>query len=328
MRFNETDAAMHNQMDFVPRERRMDVWKVIIAFVATVFLIIISVYSPLFKGMESFGPLLAILAIIILCLFVVYRKQVNLDLVMSTEYQNMIFAQALTQGYSFTFIVQRDGSLVYTSEGLSDIFPDFSHSQSRSLAGIFEHHAIRQTDRERIMGAIHSGSGEHLIFPIIDKKNEKKDYIITVEPIQRPSGFSIIRGREYLGKRTGSQMMPDILSSTTIDKLDRLLSTTPTAMYTTDTYGRLEYVNPALEHILGYEPGQILELKLSIQHIVFSMGSHVLTEESSLVDYAGSATIVQNHGVQRQHTLVQYVTRDSNGKVVGATGSIFPISVG
>jgi PAS domain S-box-containing protein len=245
-----------------------------------------------------------------------------LDLVLSTEYQNLLFAQALSVGSSFLLIVRRDGTIVHASEGLADVIPNFNYAQAQALEGLFVLGTVRKTDRERIMGAIHSNTRETLVFPIIAQYQPAKDYILTVEPMPRPAGFSVVRGREYLGQRAGLQRLPDSLSATSMDQLEHLLCTTDVAHFTTDAYGRFEYVNPAFERLLGYEAGEILESKLSLHHVVFSLGSIAVTEEYSLGDYHGSATVVDKNGTRYASTLHQTVVRNAQGKTQGATGTL------
>lgn len=327
MRFSEIDSMTPNQLDFVPRERRNQVSKLIVAFVATMLLVFVSAYMPIFSHMDIYAPLLAILLVALLCLYTVYRNQVNLDLVMATEYQNMLFSEAASLGSTFCMFVKRDGTIVHANDGLTNVFPAFNYGEARALEGIFEQGVIRKVDRERIMGAIRSGTADHLIFPILDRYQDKKDYILTVEPLTRPAGFSVVRGREYLGQRAGTQKLPDMLRSTTVDKLDYMLSTTSVALYTTDAYGRFEYVNPAFELMFDYEPGSIIDSKLSLHHLVFSMGEQVVTEESTLHDYSGEATLIQRNGARLKLNLTQSVMRDANGKPVSATGTILPVTL-
>jgi PAS domain S-box-containing protein len=322
MRFNELDSFMHDQMDFVPRERRNHIWRVIIAFSLTIVLVFVSGYTPLFNKMEVYTPLIAIVLVAILCMYVVYRKQISLDLVMSTEYQNMLFAQALSVGSSFCLIVRRDGTILHASEGMGTVFPQFDYAQSKALEGVFEQGMVRKNDRERIMSAIYASTQDRLIFSIVSQYEAKKDYIITVEPLPRPSGFSVVRGREYLGQRSGLQLMPDALSATSVDKLDHMLATTNIAHYTTDHFGRIEYANPAFERVFGYSPGTMVERKLSLHHIIFSMGSTLLTEEYSLHDFVGEAVLLNQQGTRLKGMIQQSILRDDAGKVIGATGTI------
>jgi PAS domain S-box-containing protein len=322
MRFSEMDTLLPNQYDFVPRERRWHIWQVIVAFALAIALIFIAAYAPFFKALGFYSPVAVVLVITALCLYVVYRKQINLDLVMSTEYQNMLFAQAFRVGSSFAMIVRRDGTILHADESMSTIFPRYHFNESQALETIFGQGVVRTVDRERVMGAIRSATSDHLIFPITDEQGIEKNYILTVDPLPRPSGFCLLRGREYLGQRAGSELLPDILRSTSIDKLDHLLTTTHIAHYTTDAYGRLEYVNPALERLCGYEDGEILSTKLALHHLIFSLGEQAITEEYIPQAHIGKAVLVAKRG-QHLHGMVQQsVLRDAQGKLVGATGTV------
>lgn len=323
MRYNEMESTPSDQLDFVPRERKGHIRSIVIAFVLIIALVFIAGYAPLFRGMEAYTPLAAMLLLAFLCFYVAYRNQVNLDLVMSAEYQNMLFTQAFSLGTSFAMIVRRDGTIVHASDGMSDVFPRFDYAQSQALEGVFEQGIVRRTDRERIMGAIHSGANDRLIFPILNHYQEKKDYIITVEPMVRPAGYSLVRGREYLGQRSGLQLMPDALRSTSVDKLDHMLATTDVALYTTDNFGRFEYVNPAFERLFGYEAGEIIESKLSMHHLIFSLGATTVTEEYSLHDFIGDAVIVHKMGSRMGVHTRQSIIRDASGKIIGASGTIY-----
>jgi PAS domain S-box-containing protein len=322
MRFNTMDSIRPDQLDFVPRERRSRVFRVIMAFAVISALIFILAYAPALSHYAAYTPLIAILLMAILCLYVVYHEQIILDLVLSTEYQNMLFAQALSLGSSFLMIVRRDGTIVHASDGLADILPNFDYAQSQALDGLFTLGTVRKTDRERIMSAIYSNTPEHLVFPIIAQYQAPKDYIITVEPMARPTGFSMVRGREYLGQQKSLLRLPDSLSATSMDKIEHLLATTNVGHFTTDAYGRFEYVNPAFEAVLGYANGEIVESKLSLHHLFFSFGAFALTEEYHLGDYAGSATMLSKNGDRTTIEMRQLVVRNAQSKMMGATGTI------
>lgn len=322
MRFSEIDELVPDQLDFVPRERRNQMSLLVIAFVTTMAVIFIAAYAPVIRDMNLYTPIITIVAIAALCLYVVYSKQLNLDLVMSTEYQNLMFAQAVRVGCDFCMFVRRDGTIIYASDGMNSVFPSYDYAEAQALDGVFELAAVRQVDRERILGAIRSNSNDNLIFPIPAAAGGNKNYVLTVEPLPRPAGFSVVRGREYLGVRTGSQLLPDILRSTSVDKLDHMLATTPAALYTTDPFGRFEYVNPALEKMLGYAPGGIIDGKLSLHHLLFSLGEQVITEEYALSDYTGQAVLLRRGSGRVGAALHQQVLRDAQGKVIGATGTL------
>ena len=322
MRFHEIDSLKPDQLDFIPRERRNEITKLVVGFGAAIVLLLVALLMPHSGGIASYAPALAILIVVILGAYVIIQKQLGLDLLMSNEYQNMLLAQAFAAGAGFGLIVRRDGTIVHASDGMDKIFPSFDYAQAQALDGVFEQGLVRKTDRERIMGAIYSCTSESLVFPIIAPYQETKEYVITVEPMQRPSGFSIVRGREYLGKRAGLQLMPDALSLTSIDKLEHMLGTTTVPHFTTDAFGRIEYANPAFDHTFGYDVGEIIESKLSLHHLIFSMGETLVTEEYTLHDFYGHAELIRKDGGRTKATLQQHLLRDANGKSLGATGTL------
>ena len=319
MRFDTMDAVQADQFDFVPRERQGQIRRLITAFVAAGVLILLLAYLPALSPLSNYAPLVAVLLLAILCLIAATRSQRDLDLVTSNEFQNLLYAQALAVGASFVLLVRRDGTIVHASDGIGSVFPNFNYATSQALEGMFQEGTVRKADRERILASLHSGNIEHLIFPVVNQYAAKKDYIITVEPLPRPSGFCIVRVREYHGKRGG--LLPDALRGTSVDKLDHLLGTTAIAHYTTDQYGRFEYVNPAFERLFGYAPHEIIDSKLALHHLYFSLGQQLLTEEYTVSEYTGSATIVTQSG-RKQAEMQQHVIRDASGKVIGSTGSL------
>jgi PAS domain S-box-containing protein len=322
MRFSKMDSIRADQMDFVPRERQTLTRTLVLAFALAAATIFIAAYTPVLGANAIYAPLIAILLVALLGLYAVYHAQRATDLVMAAEYQTMLFTQAFSLGSSFGMIVRRDGTIIYASDGVKNVFPHFDYAQSQVLEGIFEQGTVRKIDRDRIMNAIHSKSNERLVFSVMGQYTEKKDYIMTVEPLPRPSGFCMLRGREYLGQRSGLTLLPDSLHSTSIEKVEALLSTTQAALYATDAYGKFEYVNPAFEQLFGYAAGEIIESKLSLHHLFFSFGAATVTEEYGISNYSGSTTIIRNHGVYHQAVVNQNALRDPTGKVTGAVGTL------
>ena len=325
MRFNETEYTSPGQMDFVPRERRSQVWHLVIASSFCIALIFVLAFAPQVVGGRGISALASMIVVGVLCFFMIYRKQQSLDLVMATEYQNMLFAQAAALGSSFCLFVRRDGTIVYADDGLRTLFSGFAHSDAQALEGVFEAGGVARPDRERIMGAIYASSSDRLIFPIKTKAGEAREFVLTVEPLTRPGGFSVIRGREYRGQRAGMQLMPDILRTTSADKLDHLLSSSPVGLYVTDNFGRLEYVNPAFESMLGYKPGELLESKIATHRLFYQLNNQPVPDDYSLADYAGEALLQKKQGLLLRADLAQSVTRDADGKIIGGAGTVLPL---
>lgn len=320
MRFNESKYSGNDQLDFVPRSRQTQIWRIILAFVLT--MIVIGVLGSISTTGRNISVLFfSMMIVAALCFWVVYRKQESLDLVMNTEYQNLLFAQAAALGTSFCIFVHRDGTIVYANDGLRKLFPKFGYANNQALEGLFEHAGIAKPDRERISAAIGTHTSDRLAFPL-QIGDEKKELIVTIEPLARPGGFSVVRGREYQDQRTGTQLLPDTLRSTSADKIDQLLTRTPIAHYTTDAFGKLEYVNPAMEHLLGYRPDEMTDAKLSIQHLLYQLGGRPLPTDYTLADHQGPARMQRRDQSLISLMLFQYVMRDQAGKILGASGSI------
>lgn len=324
MRFSESDYTSPSQLDFVPRERRSQIWRVIIAFSITIALIFILNFVPTTQDSRFIAGLASMGVIMVLCFYVVFRKQQSLDLVMSTEYQNMLLTEALGLGSAFCLFVRRDGTIVYANDGLRKLFPHFAYSDSQALEGIFEQGGVRKVDRERMMAAIYAGQSERLIFPLPMRDGTEREFILTLDSLPRPGGHMMIRGREYLDARAGTQMMPDLLRSTSVERLEHLLHHTPVPLLVTDAFGRLEYINPALEESLGYEGGEMLTSKMSLHHVLYQTGGHPVSDDYVIGDYHGAATLQKKHGGLLKVHLHQTLIRDMNEKVTGLSATILP----
>lgn len=323
MRFNETEFVSPGQMDFVPRERRSQIWKVVIAFSITIAIIFVLAFAPNTLGGSTISAFVSMGSVGVLCLYIVFRKQQNLDLVMATEYQNMLFAEAVSLGSNFCLFVRRDGTIVYANPGLRKVFPSFAYTDAQALEGVFEQGGVPKADRDRVMGTIYSSSSDRLVFPI-RQNGEVKEYVLTVEPLSRPGGFAVIRGREYRGQRAGMQLLPDVLRTTSADKLDHLLAASPIGLYVTDHFGRLEYTNPAMEQMLGYHAGELLDARIAVHRLFFQLSGQPIPDDYTLSDYTGESLLLKKQGSLLNAKLHQTIIRDADGKILGATGTILP----
>ena len=316
MRFQETDQSNPGQLDFVPRERRGQGQRIVVAFAVTMALIFVLSYST-----GAFGPIISLLVVAALCVYIVVGNQKNLDLLMSTEYQNLLYAQAVSLGSEFSIFVRRNGTIVYADRGLRDVLGQ-SYGEAQALESIFERASVSKTDRERLMGSIYNNMADRLIFPIRNVSGESVNYILTVEPIPRPAGFVLLRGREYRDERSGAQVLPDMLRATSADKLDHLLGKTPVAHYATDAFGRFEYVNSAFEAALGFRSGEVISERTVLQAVVYQFGTDAIGDDYTLADFHGEAVLRNTENQLIDCLLFQKVIRDESGKTIGATGSI------
>lgn len=326
MRVSESEYTSPDQLDFVPRERRNQITRILFAFFITTVLICAFSFMPESMGGKALSGLVSLSAIAVLCFYVVFSKQQNLDLVMNTEYQNMLFSQIVSMGSSFCMIVRRDGTIFYANDGLRRIFPHYAYSDSRALEALFEQGGMRRPERERIMAAIYSNQSDRLVFPLRLNTGEEKEFILTLEPLPRPAGYIVIRGREYKDTRIGTQLLPELLRSTSAERLEHLLGHTPAPLFVVDAFGRFEYANAAFEQLLAYRSGELLGDHASLQTMLAALNGRPLSDDYTVGDFSGTVTLQKKTGELVHAMLHQSAQRDESGKILGASGTIVPVS--
>lgn len=326
MRFDDLDASTAEQMAFVPRAQKQQIIRLVAVFIFVMFVMVLSVWMTSDTVQKDINVFVSAILVAMLGLYTVMTTQRTIDDIMNAEFQNLLFAQAASSGTSFCLFAQRDGTIVYADQGLRKVFRHFSYANASALEGVFAQGNVAAADRERLMSAISNSKQDRLVFPITTANGEVKDFILTVEPLARPGGYSVIRGREYYAARSGTQLMPEALRITSADKLDHLLSYSHIAHFIADPYGRFEYVNPALELMLGYEQGEILANRLSLSQLLVQINGQPVPSDYTLSDTHQLAQVRANHGGVVTVLLDLNLMRDADGKVSAATGSLQPYS--
>ncbi len=322
MRGSNIDFETPALMEFIPRERTAQIWRVILAFGIVTLIILLLSLRPETVGGSAIATMISILAVTSLCFYMVLRKQQNLDLVTTTEFQNLLFAQAAALGSRFLLIVRRDGGIEYINDGAREVFPQEALREASSFDRMLEKSGIGSTDRERLMAAIIGLKRERVFFPLTLKEGITKEYTFTVDPLPRPAGFLVVRGREYVGARAGSALMPETLRSTTPERIDHLLTHSGVPHYVVNEYGRFDYVNPAFELALGYGPGEVLARGLSLHHVLYQLSGRAVTEDFTLSNALDHVTLQKKDGSLVPAAIKQVLIRGEQQKILGATGSI------
>jgi len=120
----------------------------------------------------------------------------NHDLVQATEFQNAMFASALGMNHDFTFIVSlTDKRIFYLDRPFQTVFPNFFKQESRTLETFFEQAQVSQENQLAFVALIGKDSVQNLI---LDMKPAEASFkvAIAIEPIPRPKGFVLVRGRK------------------------------------------------------------------------------------------------------------------------------------
>ncbi len=108
--------------------------------------------------------------------------------VMETEFLSLVFANSATLDSEFCLVANHDKDVVYYNNGFDNLFTaseDFPNNFDRFIA----HKGITDADKQKLERALDRGDMEKVTF-----KDGKTELEITMQPLPRPAGYSIIRG--------------------------------------------------------------------------------------------------------------------------------------
>lgn len=192
-RASDTDALLYlKQADFVNRNRDGYIKKLlrfsfasIIAFIG-VFLIVYNDTLPL-----------AILCVFVGSVGLVLGKHIEKqkNVIRTTEFINALFSSIIAVDYDFTMIVNTQGTMVYGNRGVRDLFPVFMEAPTRTIDDLFAQQNLAAEERARMTQSIADLKNDETTLAFTHAEHGSRTIKITAEPIARPTGFVLIRGR-------------------------------------------------------------------------------------------------------------------------------------
>lgn len=192
MRYTEHTSSSAAPQYFIPRDRSQTIWRVIIGFVIVLGTMLLLNLVPNLVGGEPEASLLSMVAISILCFYIVYLKQQNLDLVTQAEFQNLLFSQAVAVGTSFCLFVKRDGEIVYVNQGLRSIAPEISGKSYVELDVLLNALKLQEHVKRAIQDAVFALEPKSI--PISIGYGASHHAInLEIAPLSRPSGYVVIK---------------------------------------------------------------------------------------------------------------------------------------
>lgn len=178
--------------DFVIRKRNHAAMQWLIICLS-VIMVCLSITLMIADRLTMTSTLFVIIGIT--CWYVSTQMQHNRELLNATEFQNALFASALGMGHKFCMIVTRDGGVIYFDRPFQSCFPDFIKQPARSFQIFMELGQVGDGDKERLNSAIKQGNYDKLSLNIRTAGAVEK-MMVSVEPILRPSGYVLLRGRD------------------------------------------------------------------------------------------------------------------------------------
>lgn len=263
MRYAEEQAK--SPQDFQPRSRLPAIVHFLLVFAGIyIFLAGFFLFSD---NMTAFG-FWAFFVLAGLAVFITRTVRFNRDLLLATEFQNAIFSSALMSGNLFSIIVRGDGSIVHVDRGTQDFFKGFSRYRHKHLEDILRIAQVSEEHQNAIFNALRSQQRERLLFGVTSHNGVTSDLVLTLDPITKPGNFTILRARAYSEKRAGGAGPVADAQAHAQGNLLSLCNKLPLGIICADAQGSVSYVNASVEQWLGYAPGEIQRLNLTLAQIV------------------------------------------------------------
>ena len=325
VRYSDLEEDNASLRDFMPRKRFPSVAHLILILLLTTAIVVTLLVSIGDK------TVLALTLIGMLCIiggYVIIQLLRNHDLLLATEFQNALFASALGLNNKFCLIIRRNGNIVYLDRMFQEMFPDFLQQPQRSIDALLDRGKVTRQDADKIFAAIEHGVYEKVVFEIKGADGKFVKVIMSIEPIMRPSGFILLRGREFVEARTpmhSDKLKPSsIMNKHTITLFSHVMDTMNMGIYMTAPDGNLVYANPVIEQWLGYSEGEITTQNFAIQDLIHQNGArpdHVAPE-----NFEGEVTMKKKTGGLLRSFINQKIIRDEHDKIVGCTAVVHHFS--
>jgi PAS domain-containing protein len=112
----------------------------------------------------------------------------------ASEFQNALFASALSRGWRFCLIAAKDGTIVYANPGFQSLFqyPQEGYRLEEWLTAA----KTRGEDRKALLSLIDNGGGVQIPLRMEGSSQRAMALLMSVEPIERPKGFFLLRARD------------------------------------------------------------------------------------------------------------------------------------
>lgn len=314
--FPRPDYRQADHTDFVVRENKLKLWHAVGVFLIAFLLIFMTS-----EARDNIGGT-PVFLLVLLCIisgmawFTVYFIQTHRDMVLATEFQNALFANAAGLNTRFCFIIKRDGTIVYFDPGFQKVFPQFAKHERRNIDVLLAVAGIAKEDSERVLMHLERGTAGRVIFPM-QMPDGPRTIVLTMDPLPRPSGFYLLRGREFVEPRQKDDLDLSPRSSPFAPELlDHILHSLPVGIVAADATGRVKYVSNALAESLGYTDVELIDMPLP--NLIHQMGLRK-PGDISYEHFEGEVLLQRKNGSMQKTTMVLQPFVDPAGKLIGCS---------
>lgn len=318
-RYTDVDNSKNGALDFVLRKRKPSV-----AYILSLFVIVLAMLLSVTMLTADRIMLITLVIVTVIATgwYMFLQLQRTHDLLLASEFQNALFASALGINNKFCMIMKHDGNIVYLDRSFQSMFPDFLKQSRRTLDILLEIGAVSRNDIEKIYAAVGRGIFEKVIFNIKGSNNDIHKIVMSVEPILRPSGFVLLRGREFVESRasTTAKQSNSPINRSTITLFSHVLDSMDIGVYMTDPTGVFVYINTILEEWLGFTEGEVSSNNLALNDVIY----HNSKSTGNIVpdNFEGELMLQKKNGGFMKVFVNQKIIKDDSGKLLGCTAIV------
>ena len=318
MAFRFSDNILNNieGSDFVVRKRVPRSMFVLIVFLSAFDFICFSAYltdDTTVNGMFLTTLLLSISALAAATFFFINRFR---KLILVTEFQTAMLASATQIGTKFCFIVNGEGTIFYVDPGFQKTFSGFADTGNRTFRELLAFIDVSEEQKQKMYNALKHGKSDNMVLSFHNPEGKTITLMTTIDVIPRPKGYFIIRGRDYVEKRSESKVDDNLplLLEKTICALSGLL-------LVADVNGKIVGISEEFEQLLGYGRGEVAEARLQVKQVLHQYGGNeagvVLLEH-----YSGSVAVRKKDQALINAHIQQVLLVASNNKTLGISAVI------
>ena len=307
--------------DFIPRSYSKPIKELSLIYVLAIGLIFAVLHFKDMIGGDIVATVIITTTVLLIAVYTILKRQQHNDQMMATEFENLLFSAAASLGSTFCLFIKHDGTIVYANDGTRKMFPTFKQNENQSLEELLYTARVERSHIDKLFSTVARATKETIIFPITDSAGYRSDYVVTVDPLKRPSGYFVVKGREYYTERTSVAVQSTNMQKSSPESIAALCAHLPFPVYITNSSGVLEYVNKPLEALLDYVDGSMINEELTIQKLVYHADGYE-TAEFEMTGYSGNVMLSKRNQQLVKAYLNQTLIYDSDKKITGICGYI------
>jgi len=209
-------------------------------------------------------------------------------------------------------------------QGTQRMFADLLKERQLNLVNMLKVARVPTIEQDKILDIVLRGTPERVICDMRGHDNRTHRVVLSIEPISRPSGFLLVRARDYVEERdtprgAAKAAVNPLLSKSTIGMFAHVMDRMGMGMYMTDVNGNLLYANPVLEAWLGFNEGEVTASNFTLREVL-----HGITPVEGLNpgDFEGEHNLLKKKGGLIRAYINQKIVYGEGKKPLGCVAII------